>query len=242
MSDAPARRRPRTKSHYREPYNALTTAAVAYFVVLLLLLLVTPRIPAIGEGGWISQLLSFLIVWVLLVGAVVFAARRFGRGSLERDAGLRIHWIDVGIGLLTGLIVRFAAEGVAPAASTQITLDGVVPVPPLPALLVLIVGAGLIAPVVEELFFRGLLQRSVSGLVPGGRAARIIVSVLVSTPLFVLLHLVTAQPGAWMSVAIIVGMGGLLFGVLTAVTRRLGASIAAHVVFNGLGLLFLYAR
>ena len=242
MSDAPVRRRSRTRSHYRDPLSALTTAVVAYFAVLVLLLLVVPRIPPLGEAGWISQLVTFLIVWVPLLGAVVFAGRRFGHGSLERDAGLRIRWIDVGVGLLVGLVLRFAVEGIAPTGGSQAGLDGQSAPPPTLALLVAAVGAGLVAPVVEELFFRGLLQRGVSGLVRGGRAARIAVAVLVSTPLFVLMHLVAVAPGAWAAVAITTGLSGLVFGLLAAITRRLGASIAAHIVFNALGLVFVYAR
>lgn len=244
MSDVRTRRRRhRTRSHYRDPLGALTVAAIAYLAVLLLVMLVVPRIPVLGEGGWVTQLVAFLIVWSVLAAAVVYAGARYGSRSLRADAGFSIRWIDLGIGLLTGLVARFVVEGLAPADAGRAALDGDgAAMPPTPAMLVIVIGVALVAPVVEELFFRGLLQRAVSGMVPGGRWARISVAVLVSTPLFVLLHLASAAPAAWGSVVITSGIGGALFGLLAAATRRLGTSIAAHVVFNVLGLVFLYAR
>jgi membrane protease YdiL (CAAX protease family) len=242
MTDAtrPRRHRSRTRSHYRDPLSALTVAAVAYLATLLILLLLVPQLAVLGLPTWGAQLLAFLLAWAPLIAGVLIAGSRYGSRSLGDDAGLRIRWIDLGTGLLVGLVIRFLVEALAPAASGT-ALDGRA-VPPAADLVVLVVGAALIAPVVEELFFRGLLQRSVSGLVVGGRAARIVVSVLVSTPLFVLLHLVSAAPALWGAVAVTTGVSGLAFGLLAATTRRLGASITAHVVFNGLGLVMTYLR
>lgn len=241
MSDARAARRPRTKSHYRDPLSALIVAAVVYFLVLLLLLLVAPILRMSQMPSWLGSLFAFLLVWVSLTGAVVLAGRRYGHSSLARDAGLTWRWTDIGLGAIAGLVVRLVVEGLSPTTAGQGALDGRA-APSIPLLIGLALGAVVVAPFVEELFFRGLLQRSVAGLVAGGRAARIIVSVLVSTPLFVLLHLATASPGAWGGVTVTSGLGGVLFGVLAATTRRLGASVAAHAVFNALGLLVLSAR
>src|SRR5690606_30008105 len=108
---------------------------------------------------------------------------RYGSRSLRHDAGLRIRWIDLGIGLLTGLVLRFIVQGIAPA-TPQAGLDGSAAAPGVAHLVVLVIGAVAIAPLIEELFFRGILQRSVSGLVRGGRAVRIVVAVIASTALF----------------------------------------------------------
>ncbi|QEO09522.1 CPBP family intramembrane glutamic endopeptidase [Protaetiibacter larvae] len=243
MSDVERHARSR-KSHYRDPLSALTVAAVAYLACLLLALVVVPRIGVLGLPSWIDQLLTFVLIWLPLLIAVYAAGRRYGTGSARTDTGLRLRVIDLGIGLLAGLVLRLLAEWIAPSSTGAPALDGTTApaLPPVPELLVLVVGGVLVAPLVEELFFRGLLQRSASGLVRGGRSARIIVAVLVSTPLFVLLHLALAAPANWGGVAVVTGISGLGFGLLAAITRRLGAAILAHGVFNALGLAILYLR
>ncbi|AYF97236.1 CPBP family intramembrane glutamic endopeptidase [Protaetiibacter intestinalis] len=233
---------PRRKSHYRDPLGALTVASVVYLISLLVALLAVPRIIALSLPVALLQAIVFLALWAPLVIGVYWAGRRYGDGDARTDVGLRIRLIDLGIGLLVGLVLRFGVEAIAPS-SPGATLDGTTAaLPEVPLLVVIIVGTGLAAPFVEELFFRGLLQRSVSGLVPGRRPARVIVSVLVSTPLFVLLHLATSAPTLWGTVAIVTGISGLVFGLLAALTRRLGPGIVAHVVFNGVGLAILYVR
>jgi membrane protease YdiL (CAAX protease family) len=234
------RRRRRPRTHYRDPLGALTAAGIGYLVALLLALLVVPRIGALEQPAWLTQLLAYLLIWVPLLGAVLLGGIRYGSGSLRDDAGLRIRWIDLGIGGLVGLVLRFIVQGIAPA-TPQASLDGTA-TPPTAQLAVLVIGAVVIAPLIEELFFRGILQRSVSGLVRGGRAARIVVAVLASTALFVLLHLASAAPATWGAVAVTTGLSGLVLGLLAATTRRLGSAIVAHVVFNALGLVFLYVR
>jgi membrane protease YdiL (CAAX protease family) len=242
MTDAAERRRRRRpRSHYRDPLGALTAASIAYLVALLLALLVLPRVDGLGQAAWLTQLLAYLLVWMPLVAGVVLGGIRYGSGSLRDDAGLRIRWIDLGVGLLVGLVARFLVQGLAPVV-TGATLDGTSAGPSPAHLAVLVAGAAVVAPFVEELFFRGILQRSVSGLVRGGRAVRIIVGVLVSTPMFMLLHLATTAPAGWGAVAIATAVGGLAFGLLAAVTRRLGSAIVAHLVFNALGLVFAYVR
>lgn len=242
MTDAEqSRRRRRPRTHYRDPFGALTASGIGYLIALLIGLLVIPRITGLGQEAWLTQLIAYLLIWLPLIATVLLGGIRYGQNSLSRDAGLSIRWIDLGIGLLVGLITRFLVQGIAPV-TPEATLDGQSGMPAPAHLAVLVIGAVLIAPIVEELFFRGILQRSVSGLVRGGRAARIIVGVLVSTPLFVLLHLATASPASWGTVAVTTGVAGLAFGLLAATTRRLGSSIVAHAVFNALGLVFLYVR
>jgi len=242
MTDAEqSRRRRRPRTHYRDPFGALTASGIGYLIALLIGLLVIPRITGLGQEAWLTQLIAYLLIWLPLIATVLLGGIRYGQNSLSRDAGLSIRWIDLGIGLLVGLITRFLVQGIAPV-TPEATLDGQHTMPAPAHLAVLIIGAVLIAPLVEELFFRGILQRSVSGLVRGGRAARITISVLVSTPLFVLLHLSTAAPASWGTVAVTTGIAGLAFGLLAATTRRLGSSIVAHAVFNALGLVFLYVR
>ena len=91
-------------------------------------------------------------------------------------------------------------------------------------LLVLVVVVG--APLVEELVYRGLLQRSASarlGAVGGLFAASIF---------FGLIHLRPVElPG--------LAVAGLVFGIMLLRTGRLGASIITHASFNATGIFAL---
>jgi membrane protease YdiL (CAAX protease family) len=94
----------------------------------------------------------------------------------------------------------------------------------------------ILAPIVEELFFRGLVQRTTLRLsfrvLPAGAA--IGVSVLVSAVLFTILHLVEVTT---LAAALVLGSSTLVFGLasglLAALTGRVGGSVIAHMTFNG---------
>jgi membrane protease YdiL (CAAX protease family) len=93
-------------------------------------------------------------------------------------------------------------------------------------LLVLIVGIG--APIVEEIFYRGLLQRSIArrfGVWPG-----IVGSALV----FGLSHFQALQLPALVLL-------GVVLAYITERTGRLGPAIFAHVAFNLITVIFLVA-
>ena len=88
-------------------------------------------------------------------------------------------------------------------------------------LLVLIVVVG--APLVEELLYRGLLQRSIAtvlGALP---------ALMVTSLWFMIVHPSPVEyPGLLLA--------GLVFGGGVVVTGRLGASIVTHAAFNATGI------
>lgn len=175
-------------------------------------------------------------LWVGLVGAVIYASRRWGTSSLSADFGWRIGaWWDLPVGAVIGLACQYGLiplvylpfEHVDRKLSNQMSqpahkeagaAHSLVPVVVL--LLFLAVGA----PLVEELFFRGLLLRSLMRSFPP------VAAVLVSAVLFGLAHFEAVQ------------FGGLaLFGVVLALlawrTHRLAPSIGAHISFNAAAVL-----
>ncbi|WP_166787554.1 CPBP family intramembrane glutamic endopeptidase [Cryobacterium levicorallinum] len=97
----------------------------------------------------------------------------------------------------------------------------------------------LLAPFVEELFFRGLVLRGVYARVTALGAVRWAapIAVGVSGLTFALMHLVTIDPGNTATV-VVVGVSTLIFGLAAAAlalaTGRIGGAIVAHVTFNGL--------
>lgn len=88
--------------------------------------------------------------------------------------------------------------------------------------IVMAVATVLIAPIVEEVIFRGLVLSRLKRVMPGW------LSVVLSALLFGVCH----GQAVWMAYAFALG---LLFGVMTLRTGSIWPSLIAHVVFNGIG-------
>ena len=84
------------------------------------------------------------------------------------------------------------------------------------------------APLAEEFFFRGLVQRSLERY--GGRVG----GLLAANALFALGHYTGAGLKATIVTVVSISVAGLVFGALASVTRRLGPSVIAHMTFNSI--------
>ncbi len=163
--------------------------------------------------------------------AVPFVVTRAKGAGVVADLGLRGRWADLWRGGLAGALLQVVAipllywpllellnqsasdlEG--PARSLSDRADGAVGV----VLLVIIVGV--LAPIFEEIFYRGFMQQALlkRGLPPA--LAIGITALVFGGTHFQLLQL----PG--------LVLAGALFGVLAHRAGRLGPAIAAHVAFN----------
>ena len=219
---------------------ALATAGMA----ALVLWLESGNFPLFALGGNFALLLSYLVVWVPLLGACVIACYLYGSRSLRQDFGLRFTWMDILFGIGVGLLARGIASVIEISVFGRMTLGGVT--------LGEIVYNGwwvfgallapiLMAPFVEELFFRGLVLRATQHAVAfvasrkswGERIAPA-AAVAVSAVLFAALHLTETTTS---SAAIVVGFSTLILGVGTGLialyTGRIGGAMVAHAVFNG---------
>lgn len=177
------------------------------------------------------------------VAVVGWATWRKGLRSLRRDFGLTMRWFDPLLGLAAGLVAVLVAGLVGLGIDTALGADertSNVPVDTLDGPVdfwVFFVAVALVTPVVEELFFRGLVFRS---FLKRGRARwRAIVS---TSLVFVLPHLPAAENGvAVISLLGSIGVLGLAFTLVCHWTgNRLVAPIVAHVVVNGLATIALY--
>ncbi len=176
--------------------------------------------------GWLAVAQTGL--WLGYLGVVWWAARYKGHGMRE-DFALSIKGIDVPIGIGVGMaaqyliplvylplhaLVHFDTEDISrPARDITDRASGAVGV----VLLVLIVGIG--APIVEEIFFRGLLQRSLIRRVGPGWG------IALTAVIFGAVHLEPLQFPA-------LALAGAAFGILAYRAGRLGPSIVAHMLFN----------
>ena len=177
-------------------------------------------------------LLNLAGLWAGLLWACRRASRRYGTGSVVRAYGLRIGREDIGRGLLMSLAARLAgAIVVLPIVALDDRLTGdnsevfgdVTYSVATFAIFALVVGIG--APVVEELFFRGLLLRSLTTRI--GPTPALVVQAL----LFALAHFSATLGLRNVSVVAVIGAAGVVFG-LTARRWRVGTSVIAHGAFN----------
>ena len=178
------------------------------------------------------------------IGVVWLATYRKGLRSLRRDFGLTGRWLDPLIGLGSGFAGVILAGLVSSAIDTALDADertSNLPVDELASageFVVFFVAVAIVTPIVEELFFRGLLYRS---LLKRGRSVPH--AIAMTTLLFIVPHLPAAE--SWTEVAGLfgaIGALGLAFNLACHWTgNRLAAPIVAHVLVNGLAAVALYA-
>ncbi|MEA2705206.1 MAG: protease family protein [Actinomycetota bacterium] len=220
--------------------------AVAGFVLAIVLATVVGNLwlAAFGgsEDGLGARTAGQVGLWAGLVGMAVLASRRKGYGTLATDFGFTARWSDLGVGVATAVGASFVVVPVVALALRPIFghPDVSKPVHDLveqasgPKALVLVLVAVVFAPLVEELFFRGLLLRSLQRRVGTGWA------VALSSVFFGLAHPQPLKAGA--TVIVMAGLTSLavILALLAVRTGRLGASIVAHAGFNAISLLFAY--
>jgi membrane protease YdiL (CAAX protease family) len=176
-------------------------------------------------------------LWAGYLGAVLYAGGR-GHGVVG-DFGARVRPLDVPVGIAIGVATQLillpalyapvfwltsadSDELSRPAKELSDRAGG----PASWLLFALLVG--IIAPVVEELFYRGLFLRSLEK-----RGAAPWAAVVVSAVVFAAVHMQVLQfPGLLAF--------GLVSGVLAVRTGRLGPSILAHIGFNLTTVVVLY--
>lgn len=179
-----------------------------------------------------------------LIGVIRFATHRRGQDSMKVDFGLDgRRWdplIGLGVGFVALLVAGLASTGIDAAFDAERPTTNV-PVEELSSytqFIVFFVAVAIVTPVVEELFFRGLLYRSI--LKRGRSPAR---AIPVTTLLFVLPHLPAVD--SWPEVISLfasIGVLGLAFNLACHWTdNRLLAPITAHFVVNGLAVVMLFA-
>ena len=198
-----------------------------------------------------SLVAALVTVWAIWIAAVVWAAADAGSGDLRRPLALSARWVDL-VALVVGVVAQlvlvpglyivlraiwpttFTSDRLTETAERLIDMTN-----DRWSALVLIALVVLGAPLVEEIVYRGLLQRSIDGWwqtrsnpgasPTGRRSRRSWFAVVVVAAWFAVIHFRPVEyPGLFLA--------GLVFGLCLAVTGRLGTAILAHVGFNAAGL------
>lgn len=168
---------------------------------------------------WIILLLIFLLVIVISKQSVVnmfklrYLSIRNGFASFLTALGLimTVGAVMAIVGLRLGEEIIYVTED----------MQAVYP------MLYLMITVGLIAPIFEELFFRGLIM----GRLAEGFSAT--VSVILASGFFAISHLNILQ-------SLLVLPVGLLAGLLVSQTRSIWSAIWLHVVYNSVNIYLAY--
>lgn len=213
----------------------LPHAVVAYLTGLLLgnlLYTIAGGDPSEATTTVAIHLASVAGLWIGFVGGPIVATRWFGSHSLRADFGLAVRVRDVPVGVVAGVLTQLVF---VPAVSWPVERLWSVDVDePTRQLLDTTIGSRVVlylviivgAPIAEELFFRGLLLRSLA------RHFDDTTAIAVSALAFSLSHFKAAQiPGLFVV--------GIVFAVLTRRSGRLGPAIIAHMAFNATALMLV---
>jgi membrane protease YdiL (CAAX protease family) len=184
---------------------------------------------------WLTMLMQ-LPLWAVLGGVPVFLAISKGRG-LVAELGLRMKAIDVPVGLAIGaasqllmvpalywLVFKAVGARDVSADARDLTDRATDPLSILLVFVIVIVGA----PLAEEIFFRGMAQRTFLRRIHPRWA------ILASATFFAASHFQMLQFPALL-------VFGLILGFLAWKADRLGPAIWAHVGFNAvtaIGLIY----
>ena len=211
---------------------------IGFVVALTLATRLAVLLPTTPEA--IVQLVLLGVSTIGMPAAAWYGSRRWGTGNLVHDLGFRIRWIDLALGLGGAIALTIALMiinvishviGIPNGSNlTEVSRRG----RDIAVFLTLFVTAGIIAPLTEELLFRGLILRGLSSRWSTWGAVGLQAAV------FGAAHITPSE--GWGNVDLIVSLGvmGLGLGALAKLTGRLGTGMVAHAVFNCIQLALLW--
>jgi uncharacterized protein len=178
---------------------------------------------------------TLLGLWIGFIGAPWLASRTQGTRNFVRDLGLRFRWWDllgiaIGVGgqILVGIMYAPFQHDIhnfnAPSQRLTGASHGA-------GFVVIAIATVIFAPMMEELFFRGLLLKGlVRVLTPlraagAARTAGVVAAVIIDGLLFGLAHGELVQ---------LAGLAtfGVILSIVSYRTGRLGMNMVAHGSFN----------
>jgi membrane protease YdiL (CAAX protease family) len=183
-------------------------------------------------------------LWLGLGGAPLLASKRHGSRRLDEDYGLRGRPVDLLTGTVVGVLcqvvlvptVAFLMRPLVGRPDVSGPVEELIESAGGLSLAILVISVTVGAPLVEELFFRGLLLRSIQ------RRLGIVWAVGLSSVVFGLAHPQALPAAGLILVMVSLAALGMVLAVLIVRTGRLGAAIVAHAVFNAWTVASLLTR
>jgi membrane protease YdiL (CAAX protease family) len=216
----------------------LAVAAGGYLVGLFASVTAFGIVAAIEGVGLDQQTFGVLVassvgLWVGILGLPLLVAR--GRGGAAEYLGLRIRpLVDAPLGVAVGLVSTLVSAVVGSALldkveSKELDTKATEVIdraqhPAAVALLVIVLCV--LTPLAEEVFFRGLVFRSLGRIVP------VPVAVIGGGAVFGVVHFSGGSATVVLTQLGLLAAFGAVLCVLTWRTGRLGAAMLAHATFN----------
>ncbi len=185
---------------------------------------------------WWANVLGLLGLWVGF-GAAIFYAYAYGNltnlASQWRPRVSDLSYVVLGVSAQLLVDLAYRPFHLAHLDKPEHHLFGSTRGP---TFVVLIVMTLILAPIMEEWLFRGVLFRALSeGGAKGGSRGAVVLAVLTSAALFALAH---GEPLQFAGLFFL----GLILATLVWRTRRLIPSIVTHVSFNGVAIAALVSQ
>ncbi len=191
-----------------------------------------------GTGSYAETIGSLVGLWAGLVPGTIFVCRTRATGNVADDLGLRFKFPSDLWGILVGLASQFVLLPLVYViiqlfVTRDLTKDLEKPAKELtdnahgPGFYLLAVLLVVGAPLVEELFYRGLLLRSLKRYLP------VPISVITCGVVFGAAHFyLLTLPG--------LALFGIVLAYLAERSGRLGPNVIAHAAFNAATVVLLW--
>lgn len=168
-----------------------------------------------------------------------FASERWGSGDRFRDVGATPRWSDLAWGPLVWLatiVVQVFVGAIVLAFDVPLS-NNTDDIGRLSAdrtyTVAIVIAAVIAAPLVEELVFRGLVMRSLLSKLPA------VIAVGLQGILFGVAHIDPVRGTGNIGLAIILSGVGISLGSAAYLLRRIGPTVVAHAIFNGVVMILL---
>ncbi|MET0661790.1 MAG: type II CAAX endopeptidase family protein [Ilumatobacteraceae bacterium] len=218
-------------------------AAVGAIVVLTFSLLASKFVlEALVDLDW-PLVVYVLILATLGYGPSVlwcrYVSRHWGSGSLRSDIGLAPRWADLGWGPVIwlaalGAQIVLAAVIVGLGVPVSNNTDGITDLQTDRTYVVsIVITAVIAAPIVEEMVFRGVVLRGLRSATPT------VLAIVLQGVLFGCAHADPVRGRGNVGLVLVLSGVGITFGAAAFLLRRIGPTIVAHAIFNGVVLLIV---
>ena len=227
----------------REKHPVLPIASSLGAIVVLVASLVTAKTLI----GWLVQFDWPVVVYVAILVALGYGpsliwawyVRQRWAGGQSSSIGWRFRWSDAGWGPVTWMA----------AIGTQVVLAVVVLALKIPLssnvedasdfgadrayIVATVIAAVIAAPIVEEIVFRGLMMRGfLSRMAPA-------LAIGLQGVLFGIAHVDPVRGRGNVGLALVLSGVGVALGTAAYLARRLGPTIIAHAIFNGVVMIIV---